>query len=67
MSAVLNTGALAGKVVFVTGASRGIGSDIQFIVAVLSRCVFSFRLSQLLPSLASKLFSSVNVCPASIR
>ena len=41
MSAVLNTGALAGKVVFVTGASRGIGSDIQFIVAVLSRC-FSF-------------------------
>ena len=28
MSAILNTGALAGKVVFVTGASRGIGSDI---------------------------------------
>ena len=42
MSAVLNTGALAGKVVFVTGASRGIGSDIQFIVAVLSRGVYRF-------------------------
>ena len=37
MSAVLNTGALAGKVVFVTGASRGIGSDIQFLVVVSSQ------------------------------
>ena len=32
MSAILNTGALAGKVVFVTGASRGIGSDMYFRV-----------------------------------
>ena len=42
MSAVLNTGALAGKVVFVTGASRGIGSDIQFIVAVYLGVFFVF-------------------------
>ena len=32
MSAILNTGALAGKVVFVTGASRGIGNDMHFRV-----------------------------------
>ena len=42
MSAILNTGALAGKVVFVTGASRGIGSDIQFVVAVSFSGVFDF-------------------------
>ena len=44
MSAVLNTGALAGKVVFVTGASRGIGSDIKFIALVSIWGVFRFEL-----------------------
>ena len=45
MSAILNTGALAGKVVFVTGASRGIGSDMYFRVVARNLWTRDFLLT----------------------